>query len=463
MIRVSDATAWEHCIRHAWFVLHADAEEVAADPFDELIRALGDAHEAEVLAGFDTVVTAQSAEHTQRLIEAGTPVIYQPQFIDQELGVTGTPDFLIREGEAYRVADAKLALSVEKKKAIKAQLGAYRRLAKSELPARVYLGDGEVVDIDPTDDTIAEAFISEMQALASTGEQPATHYSYTKCTPCPFSDRCVPVFKQTDELTLNPAVQARAAEGLRRQGIETLAALAASDPDTLADVPYLKGLVKKERAVLQARSLKTGEIFCVDTLSLPAGDYIHFDVESDPMAHGGAGEVYLWGFLTPPYDGSGFDYVWKARDETDEGAWSAFLAKLEDYRRRFELPILVHYSNYERTQIRRYAERFGDTGHLTVRWLLGEDGPLLDLQKLVKDAMVLPVMSYGLKSICRDPHLVNFQWRLEESGSQWSVVRYYDYLGAETDAAAERIKVEILTYNEDDVRATEALVAWLQR
>ena len=440
------------------------AEEIEIDRFEELIKALGDEHEAEVLARFDTFDTAKSVAHTQALIEAQVPVIYQPQFFDAELNLVGVPDFLILEGSKYRVADAKLALSIDGKKAIKAQLATYRRLARSQLPAQVFLGDGEIVEIEPQDDAIGEAFVSEMQALRLTDAQPDTHYSYTKCSPCPFSHFCVPEFKQADELTLNPAVQARAAEGLRQAGIKTLAKLASSDPMKLPDVPYLKGEAKKSRAVLQARSLRSGEIFKVDAIDLPTGNYFHFDVETDPMAQGGAGEVYLWGFLTPSKRGSGFEYVWKERDDdADERGWLAFLAMVGDFRERFDKPYFVHYSNYERVQIRRYADRYGNQSDEIVEWLLADDGPLLDLQKLLKDAYVLPVMSYGLKSICRDPRLVNFQWRLEESGSQWSVVRYYDYLGAETDVRAAEIKTEILTYNEDDVRATEAVIEWLAR
>lgn len=462
-IRVSDAVAWDHCPRHAWFVLHPPAGEVIeADRFEELIKSLGEEHEAGVLAGFETYAIAKSVAHTQELIDARMPIIYQPQFFDADLNLVGIPDFLILEGEGYRVADAKLALSIDNKKAIKAQLGTYRRLAKTELPARVFLGDGEVVDIDPEDDLLAEAFVAEMQALRLSNEPPNTHYSYTKCSPCPFNHFCVPEFKQADELTLNPAVQARAADGLRQAGIKTLAKLAASDPATMPDVPYLKGEAKKQRAVLQARSLQSGQVFKVDEICLPPGDYIHFDVESDPMARSGAGEVYLWGFLLPPDHAPGFEYVWKERTEgADENAWRGVLELIASFRERFDAPYFVHYSNYERTQIRRYADRYGNQSDATVEWLLTDDGPLLDVQKLVKDAFVLPVMSYGLKSICRDPRLVNFHWRLEESGSQWSVVRYYDYLSAETDAAAAQIKTEILTYNEDDVRATEALVNWL--
>jgi uncharacterized protein len=464
VIRVSDATAWAHCPRLAWFALHPPpGEPVAPDPFEELIRELGDAHEADVLARFPDYVTATSADHTQALIAAQTPVIYQPRFVDTALGVVGDPDFLLRENADYRVADAKLALSLDNKKAIKAQLGMYRRLARSKLPALVYLGNGDVTEVGDADAAIAESFLVDMQALAAAPGEPETHYSYTKCSTCLYSDHCVPQFRQRDELTLNPAVDARAAAGLRAQGITTLDELAASDPAEIRDVPYLKGAARKQRAVLQALSLKTGEVLRVRDADLPPGDYIHFDIESDPLAEQPGGEVYLWGFLTPPYLASSFAMVWKDRERgADERAWREFLATVRGFRETCARPVFVHYSPYERTQIRAYAKRYDDETDPVVRWLLGDDSPLLDIQVVTKAAFVLPVMSYGLKSICRDRRLVNFQWRLEESGSQWSVVRYHDYLAATDPDEAAAIKAEILTYNEDDVRATAALVDWLR-
>jgi uncharacterized protein len=302
-----------------------------------------------------------------------------------------------------------------------------------------------------------------MRALAAAPTMPTTHYSYSKCSACPFRDLCVPAFEEADEITLNAMVDVRAAQGLIDQGITTLSALAGKEPGDIADVPYLKGDERKRRAILQARSLTTGAVYPLEAVVLPPGRYVHFDVETDPLARGGEGEVYLWGCLAPPYTEDGFAYVWKdAGDDADRLAWSGFLDLAWRYRERWPDVRLVHYSDYEAIQIRRYADRYGDREHPCAAWLLSDTGPLLDLRKIVKATLVLPVYSYGLKTVCKAPELVNFQWRLAGSGSQWSIVRYYDYLAAASNEDAESIKREILTYNEDDVRATQALVAWLE-
>jgi len=98
-----------------------------------------------------------------------------------------------------------------------------------------------------------------------------------------------------------------------------------------------------------------------------------------------------------------------------------------------------------------------------VVWLLESESALFDLQKSVVDSLILPLTKYGLKDICKDKNLVNFQWQLQESGSQWSVIRFHDYLNTNDAGELESIKEELLTYNFDDVRATRELELWLRQ
>ena len=100
--------------------------------------------------------------------------------------------------------------------------------------------------------------------------------------------------------------------------------------------------------------------------------------------------------------------------------------------------------------------------HPAVAWLLGDNSPLFDLANAVRQSVVLPLPGYGLKAICKHPKLVNFQWELPESGSQWSVVRYVGFLRARDPAERAAIRREIETYNRDDVLATRALEMWLR-
>ena len=58
------------------------------------------------------------------------------------------------------------------------------------------------------------------------------------------------------------------AKGFEKIGIKSITELANADYETLPDVPYLKGSLKKKRAVLQARSYLNNEIFNIPFLFL---------------------------------------------------------------------------------------------------------------------------------------------------------------------------------------------------
>ena len=87
---------------------------------------------------------------------------------------------------------------------------------------------------------------------------------------------------------------------------------------------------------------------------------------------------------------------------------------------------------------------------------------MFDLAEAVRQSVILPLPGYGLKAICKHPNLVNFRWALTESGSQWSVVRYNNYLRETDSAERAKIRGKIETYNRDDVLATRALEVWLR-
>ena len=105
----------------------AATETVAVEPteLELLIREMGEEHEREHLAGFPEYRDlgegglADRARRTREAVAAGTPVIYQGVMRRPYPGtrdvVTGIPDFLIRDGDGYRVRECKLSRSLEEK------------------------------------------------------------------------------------------------------------------------------------------------------------------------------------------------------------------------------------------------------------------------------------------------------------------------------------------------------------
>ena len=470
LIKPSDAKSWSLCARRVWLDNKGNLDlQPLEDPFEQLVIGLGLSHEQNILKQLSSqaeVQTATSPEHTAQLMTERVPVIYQAQLLNEADRIIGLPDFLIlHESGLYQAADAKLSLSEEKKE-IQVQLGIYRRLLGSDLPAIVFLGDGAQALIGDEANAVANEFITEMRELLSSDDEPLVRYSHSKCRACPYYAHCKPPFEANEELSLLYGLQGRAASGLQEVGINKISGLANADPNRIPDIPYLKGYEKKHRAVLQAKSYLSGEVFLVNPVVLPEGQWIHFDIEDNPLTGNGEKHVYLWGFLVTDFTGKSgvesFEYVWTDHQSDDEQGWHQFLAQIEQYRRQYSDLILAHYSSHERSTIRAYAKRYGMEEHPTVLYLLGDDSPLFDLQKPVLDSLVLPLQGYGLKDICKHRDLVNFQWQDDESGSQWSVVQFNRFL-EETDSAIKaRLKEEILGYNRDDVTATRRLEEWLR-
>ncbi|MEM8497915.1 MAG: TM0106 family RecB-like putative nuclease [Pseudomonadota bacterium] len=465
-IKPSDAVAWVSCHRRAW--LDNKYPERCADDldaFDQLVMELGNEHEQSILTKLRTqfeVATASSVAHTEALMKQGTEVIYQAQLFNEAQLLIGYPDFLLRQDDGYyQAADAKLSLTANKKE-IQIQLGCYRRLLGNDLPAKVFLGDGSQSIITSETDKLTEQFIDSMRTLLASDVEPSAHYGHSKCGSCQYVDHCKPQFVANGDLTLLYGVDGRAAKGLERVGIDSISALADSDPARIPDVPYLKGDHKKQRAVLQAQSWFSGEYHQLRAIDLPEGTWVHFDIEDNPLTSSGDKHVYLWGFLLPDYSAAQYECVWTGSEDQDKAGWLAFLDRVAEYQERYPDLVLAHYASHERTTIQQYATRYAMQDHCVVQCLLGSNSPLFDIQKPVKNNLVLPLQGYGLKDICKHNDLVNFQWSDDGSGSQWSIVQFIRYLDAEDPHEKAELKDDIISYNRDDVIATRQLEQWLR-
>ena len=465
-IKPSDARSWLSCVKRVWFDnFPPDGSVTKVSEFDQLIIDQGLAHEEVVLDQLSkshTVHRALSIAHTRQLMEEGAEIIYQARLENLEESLIGSPDFLVRhETGEYQPADAKLARSDEKKE-IQVQLGCYRLMLGITLPGIVFLGTGEQTEIGDEANPLVDKFIAGMRNVLDKDDPPVVRYTHSKCKICPYYLICNPDFETRGEITLVYGVDSRNAPYLEEAGITTMQQLADTDAEAIPDVPYLKGFEKKKKAVLQAQSWLTGEVFKLKEFELPGGTWVHFDVEDNPFEISGQKHVYLWGFLKPDYGVDAFEYSWTDTMADDKLGWEQFLKLIDKYRDEYQDLVIAHYSAHEVTTIKQYAKRYDMSSHHTVEWLLGDTTPLYDLQKPVLDNLVLPLQGYGLKDVCKHKGLVNFQWEDEESGSQWSVVQFIRFLKERDSVKREKLKKDILGYNRDDVLATRSLEEWLR-
>jgi len=467
LIYASDIHSFQHCRKKFWLERNPPPGtlEIAEDPFLSMQKDLGLRHEQAILSELAhgrVMMEPKSVEETCHLMESGVDLIYQGQLMDEERGLFGKPDFLIRsEDGSYRAGDAKLARSLKDKTGI--QLAFYRNLLGTNQGASVFLGNGSVEEVGGEYDEILENFIRDARKIIDAPNPPTASYSVSKCNQCVFHDYCRSGFEQTEDISLLYGVHGKSVPALHSLGIRTIGDLAKTNPQDLPDLPYLKGEARKHRAIAQAKSFQTGNVYLLKDIHLPKGTYVHFDIESNPLNEAGMDHVYLWGLLKPDYSHGDYEWIWSDSLQDDQEAFLKFLDLVGVYYHRWPDLKLIHFSPFERSQIRNYSRRYGLMENPLVKWLLDpHNGPLFDIKKPVMDSLVLPLNRYGLKDICKHPELVNFQWENEGSGSQWSIVQFLKFESQKDPSRREFLKREILTYNRDDVLATRKLEEWLR-
>ncbi|PPT11366.1 Superfamily I DNA/RNA helicase [Geitlerinema sp. FC II] len=284
---------------------------------------------------------------------------------------------------------------------------------------------------------------------------PELFLSRQKCNLCHWYGSCHGIAESQHHLSLVPGVTPNRYEQLRSMGIDTLEALA------VAKLSQLKGAfgeVVGEQLSQQARTTfsnqatpKLREIHRLLTtarkqwVDVPeASVEIHFDIEAKPdidldfllgalVVDRATGTQRYFGFLaeTP---------------EEEQGIWHDFLDLLWAYP---DAPIF-HFCDYEVKTIRRLAKLYRTP---TRRWKPVVDR-CIDVHWWVTETVVLPVESYALKPIAR---WVGFDWRDANANGAQCICWYNQWLETGDRAYLDAI----VSYNEDDCRATFHLKTWL--
>lgn len=436
------------------------------DEFGDDVAVIG--RPALTLAGL-----AAAAEATQRAIADRAQVVYQAAMFDGRF--VGFADFLIRDGEHYRVVDTKLARSPRVTALL--QLAAYSdALAAAGVPvgpnAELHLGDGTVVhyrvgDLIPVYRTQRAALQHLLDGHYAAGAAVRWNDRHVRaCLRCPL---CIEQLHASDDLLLVAGMRVTQREKLIAAGITTihqlaehsgpLAGLAASALDKLAS-----------QAKLQMLQRNTGapqyEIVDPQPLALlpePSPGDLFFDFEGDPLwtADGREwGLEYLFGVLEAGPAGA-FRPLWGHDRVAERQALKDFLAIVAKRRKRYPHMHIYHYAPYEKTALLRLAGRYG-LGEDAVDDLL-RNGILVDLYPLVRKSLRVGAESVSLKAL--EPLYLGAQLRSGDVttavDSITSYARYCD-LRAEgrLDEAATVLK-EIEDYNHYDCRSTRELRDWL--
>jgi predicted RecB family nuclease len=470
------------CDLRVW-LRHRGEPEREPTEFEEVLYRLGERHENAhlVTLGKYTDLSALSEDdriqRTLGAVAARVPVLYQPTFrVSQpiagtEVEIVGQPDFLILDCDGYIVRDAKMARRIDEEHhpEILLQVQLYGWLFEKSCglapkALQVFSGMKELVGVPYNGGVSALAALEHLLAIKQSQDEPYEPVGWTKCGACGFNERCWTRAEKNGDVALLPDVDQSLARTLNAVGVCTRKELlSAFDAVSLSELKRPFGNSERrvgktaERILLFAEALERREERVLAVPAIPRlPNFVMFDLEGMPAHLDELDKIYLWGaqvFGDKPSEFmpavSGFG------PNGDKEGWLAFLENAKRIFERYADIPFVHWHAYERTYLWKYIQRYGDADGVAARVLAN----LLDLFKITKESVILPVPSFSLKVI--EQH-VGYKRKQEEFGGQWAMAKFIEATETCDEAKRQQLMSEILAYNQEDLDAMWAVFGWLR-
>ncbi|HTK05458.1 MAG TPA: TM0106 family RecB-like putative nuclease [Candidatus Eisenbacteria bacterium] len=459
-LRVSASMFYKYDACPHWLYFDVCGDPKKKQPqtkFTEMLLRGGMKHEEDIIAGMEfATVKARGnearAKATLKLMREGVERIYHGVLMDDEF--VGEPDLLERSDHAgstfgpyhYVAVDIKSAERLTD--AHKYQLACYGELLEriqGVRPAEGFVLNGSGVRIGFPLAEFMPQFREAAEAVRKclAGEPPPPHVS-SGCKQSPWFKLCIAYAEERDDIALLYNVKKKVVRALREHGILTVHQAAALDVNMLAgkDPAFKRALL--ERIVLQAQALIEDRHFIRKRIDLPsAPTELFFDIEGDPLL----GLEYLFGFLVRRADLEHYEYQIAERPEKEQEMWDRFLEWIGmidgDY-------VVYHYGTYEFVRLGILERKYGGSKSLD-RFR----DRMVDLNEVVKEAIVFPLYFYSIKDI---GNYIDYKRSDTIKGGGESVAFYEEWL-----EKGDRKKLDdIIEYNKDDVIATRWLKDWLE-
>ena len=238
---------------------------------------------------------------------------------------------------------------------------------------------------------------------------------------------------------------------LSDMGVRTVSDLAELPEENLQAIKGV-GAMTARRFSYSARALDSGEYICLGECRFPKNrTEIFLDLEGTGEQAAAEGLIaidYLIGALIRR--GGQVEYTPFVAHKPDEE--EEMFRRFVDWLLEQRDVIVYHWHSYERTHLRRLAERYA----------LPEDrleailGSMRDLYKDAVSSFAFPTYSRRLKDIA---HLIGYEWKHPDVDAMESIALYLQY--AEDPAGNKENIQKIMDYNEDDCRATMLVKDWL--
>jgi uncharacterized protein len=441
-----------------------------------------------------------AADATVEAMRAGADVIYQATFFNGRW--RGHADFLLRRESPdrpssygpfhYEVADTKLARHVKASAVLQIcsyvdQLTVLQGVQPEWLHVALGGSAHQTVRLRVGD------FMAYYRAAKQRFEEavgpdagpasypPAGTYPdpVEHCDVCRWTVECQVRRRRDDHLSLVAGIGRQQRRGLTDRGVATLEQLGTLP---LPLDPPLDGSTERtvervrEQARIQLEGRRSGELKYelllpegrqpVDperglaSLPRPSTGDLFFDIEGDPYAFED-GLEYLFGVME---DDGRWHAIWStdaAGGFTFAGEKAAFEQLMDLFTThldRFPDGHIYHFHSYEPSALKHLMGKHATREQEVDRLLRG--GVMIDLHRIVRQALRASVESYGLKKL--EP-LYGYQREVDLRDAGSSIVAFEQWLElgeGERPAADHLTRIE--RYNRDDVISTRQLRDWLE-
>ncbi|MGN6187226.1 MAG: TM0106 family RecB-like putative nuclease [Thermoanaerobaculia bacterium] len=490
ILSTSDLTTFTRC-DHATLLTHGvkrgTIKPLAMRPpskMAELLSAKGDEHEhayvdrlrkeghevVDIDAPQWTVAGLRHAEsQTLRAMQNGAEYIAQATFFDGRW--TGRADLLMRipspsnfGTHSYEVIDTKLSRTVKAPFVLQlADYSDHLRRLQGTTPERMHveLGSGDretflVADFD--------AYHRHVRAsLDRTIERNDVRLPYPVafCSMCDWWAHCSRQWSDVDHLSLVANLRRTHASRLERAHIDTLTALAKSDP--LLRVPRIAPATfatLQHQARLQHQAQQTG-VHTFELLPLakeqgfarlprPSQNDVFFDIEGDPFI--GEGLTFLFGIAYEENGEARYRSWWAHDHESERIAFEAVMDLLHARHRADRASHIYHYGSIEAATLKRLASRHA-TREKELDDLLRYEA-FVDLSSIVRQGMRVSHASYGLKSV-ETFYFERKEHDVREAGG--ALLAYEAWLATQDQTYLDAIEA----YNREDCVSILEMRTWL--
>ena len=283
-----------------------------------------------------------------------------------------------------------------------------------------------------------------------------TNWSVCRLT-CPWREVGHRELLAADALTLLTGVTQKSVNKLAAVGITTRAELASVEDTTIGELETITGVKNLEWHVHSARAVVQGAVLPRPTFEwFPthghSDGWIDVDMENDPDT----GIVYMWGVRT--VNGYQAFVDWSGSDEGEKDTFVKFWAWLHNELDTAPHAVAYCYTSAEERCLKHLARKHaGEEGVPTVEQVeeFVASARWADLHKFVKN-LAWPTESLSVKEVAK---VAGFTWRDASPSGEESVLWYREARDANSRARARRNAAiaRLLAYNEDDVKAMEAI------